>query len=253
MTGKAAEDVVIFTGNGTTHAIEKIIFSLGLQFPLPDQLRQDNEHLRPVVFTSSYEHHSNILPWRESVAEVVTIRYHPTTGVCINHLEEMLTRYSKRVLKIGAFSAASNVTGVLTDVDKLSVLLHRAGGIVIFDYATAAPYVKIDMNPVSTGEDAAYMYKDVIVFSGHKFIGGPGCPGVLVAKKRILRPQEMTPTTPGGGTVFYVTDDHHRYLSNREEREEGGTPYIIGDVKLGVLHIPRPCKLIYFANYSLNY
>jgi selenocysteine lyase/cysteine desulfurase len=151
-----------------------------------------------------------------------------------------LSFYKDRKIKIGSFSAASNVTGVLTAVDAVSVILHKAGALAIYDYATAAPYVKMDMNPVILGEDSSYVYKDAIIFSGHKFVGGPGCPGVLVVKKRLLPPSCDVPTMPGGGTVFYVTDDHHRYLSNREEREEGGTPNIIGDVKIGlVMHLKQ--------------
>eukprot|EP01034_Spumella_vulgaris_P024591 gene24590-30957_t len=222
VTGKAAEDVVIFTGNGTTAAAKKLIEAIGLHLPFPVN---SDESLRPIVFTSSYEHHSNLLPWRESVADVVTIAYSPVT-------------------------AASNVTGILTAVDSVSILLHLHGALALFDFATAAPYVHIDMNPTaltaSIGDNsilaqhAHLAYKDAIFFSGHKFLGGPGCPGVLVAKRRLMPQASDAPTTVGGGTVFYVTEEHHRYLSNREEREEGGTPQILGDVKLGLaMHLKQ--------------
>jgi selenocysteine lyase/cysteine desulfurase/tRNA(Ile)-lysidine synthase TilS/MesJ len=237
ISGRAAVDVVVFTGNGTTSAVDKLVHSLDLHLPLPDDVNAD---MIPVVFTSSYEHHSNLLPWRESVADVVTVRYSTLTGICLVDLQEKLQHYANRKIKIGAFSAASNVTGILTDVDAVSVAMHRAGGIVVFDYATAAPYVKIDMNPVIMGEDAQYAYKDAIFFSGHKFIGGPGSPGVLIAKKKLLAPTTLKPTVSGGGTVFYVTEHHHRYLSNRSEREEGGTPNIVGDIRLGlVVHLKQ--------------
>ena len=99
----------------------------------------------------------------------------------------------------------------------------------------------MDMNPVVLGEDSAYAYKDAIFFSGHKFVGGPGSPGVLVAKKRLMQPSTSTPVEPGGGTVFFVTDEHHRYLSNRMEREEGGTPNIVGDIRIGLLMHLKQC------------
>ena len=180
ITGKAAEDVVLFVGNGTTAAVNKLVDSLGLNIPLQNESP-------PVVFTSSYEHHSNLLPWRESVADVVTIAYHPVTGVCLKDLEKQLIKYKDRKsLKIGAFSAASNVTGLLTAVDEVSEFLHQQGALAFFDYATAAPYVKIDMNPVSFGESNYYnpqraklAYKDGIYFSGHKFVGGVGSPGLF--------------------------------------------------------------------------
>ena len=233
VTGRAAEDVVIFTGNGTTAAVTKLILSLGLHLPLPEGY--DPAVHRPIVFTSSYEHHSNLVSWRETVADVVAVKYSPATGVCLADLGRLLVVHAARRVKIGSFSAASNVTGVLTATNEVCAAMHRAGGWAFFDYATAAPYVKIDMNPVCVGDDAAVVHKDAVFFSGHKFIGGPGCPGVLVVKRNVLPAQTSLPTVPGGGTVFYVTEDHHRFLSNREEREEGGTPNILGDVKLGLV------------------
>jgi len=248
ITGRAAEDIVIFTGNGTTAAVNKLVLALGLHLQLPDEHKNDLAY-RPIVFTSSYEHHSNLLPWRESNADVVTIKYNHITGVCLNDLLEKLQIYHDRKVKIGSFSAASNVTGIMTDVNAVSILLHKAGGLVFFDYATAAPYVKMDMNPVIMGDDASYVYKDAIFFSGHKFIGGPGCPGVLIVKKKIMPLQDSLPTEPGGGTVFYVTEDQHRYLSNREEREEGGSPALIGDVKLGlVIHLKQQLNAQWIEN-----
>ena len=241
ISGKSAEDVVLFTGNGTTNAISKLIQSLGLHMMSHDAYSgDDNSKYKPVVFTSSYEHHSNLLPWREVFADIVTIKYSFETGVCIDSLKDALQTHKDRVIKIGTFSAASNVTGILTAVDAISAAMHRAGGIALFDYATAAPYVKMDMNPITYDEDAPYVYKDAIFFSGHKFVGGPGCPGVLAVKKKLLPSAQECPTVPGGGTVFYVTEDHHRYLYKKEEREEGGTPNILGDIKLGVvLHVKR--------------
>lgn len=234
--GRASEDVVLFVGNGTTGAIAKLIISLGLKLPLPFKCDPDID--QPVVFVSSYEHHSNLVSWRETVAEVVVVAYHPLTGVSILDLESKLQLYSRRKCKIGSFSAASNVTGVLTDVKKVSITMHKAQGLVFFDYATAAPYVKIEMNPSDNSEDCRHAYKDAIFFSGHKFIGGPGTSGVLVVKSRILPPRTGPPSEPGGGTVFYVADSHQRYLSNRIEREEAGTPNLIADVKLGlVMHL----------------
>ncbi len=235
VTGKAAEDVVIFTGNGTTAAVNKLVDALGLNLPIP---HNHDISKKPVVFVSSYEHHSNLLPWRESVADVVTIAYDAVTGVNLVDLDRQLLAHKDRLIKIGAFSAASNVTGVCTAVDDVSILLHQHHALAVFDYATAAPYVKIDMNPVLIGNPhSSLAYKDAIYFSGHKFLGGPGCPGVLVAKRKVMPQSNESPSSAsvGGGTVFYVTEQHHRYLSNREEREEGGTPYVLGDVKLGLV------------------
>ncbi|OWZ00908.1 hypothetical protein PHMEG_00027801 [Phytophthora megakarya] len=224
ITGRGAEDCVLFTGQGSTSAVVKLVQALGLQ-----QFGSE----RPVVFVGPFEHHSNLLPWRESGAEIVTIPENQQGQMDLQALETQLKANAARPLKIGAFSAASNLTGVLTDVDAVSALLHQHGALACWDYATCAPYVNIDMNPVVTDEQRRpFVYKDAVFISGHKFIGGPGSPGVLVVKKRLLT--NAVPTVPGGGTVFFVTENDHRYLSNRAEREEGGTPDILGSIRLGL-------------------
>lgn len=237
ITGKAAEDTVLFTGQGTTSAVNKLIDLLGLKCPFTSGLP---EAFIPVVFVSSYEHHSNLLPWRESVAIVVTIPYHPTTGVDLEALAQALTAHSAHRVLIGAFSAASNITGVLTDCDAICCLMHAHGGLAVFDYATAAPYITVDMNPPSTvggrpgAGGAGAVAKDAVFFSGHKFLGGPGASGCLIVKRALLPCKNEPPSSVGGGSVFFVTSSHHRYLSNREEREEAGTPALLADVKLAL-------------------
>ncbi|KAL3661679.1 hypothetical protein V7S43_013438 [Phytophthora oleae] len=229
ITGRGAEDCVLFTGQGSTSAVSKLVQALGLQ---QFSVNAPVDH-RPVVFVGPFEHHSNLLPWRESSAEVVTIPENALGLMDLEALEAQLVKYAARPLKVGAFSAASNLTGVLTDVDAVSALLHQHGALACWDYATCAPYVNIDMNPVVTDEARRpFVYKDAVFMSGHKFIGGPGSPGVLIVKKRLLT--NAVPTVPGGGTVFFVTENDHRYLSNRAEREEGGTPDILGSIRLGL-------------------
>jgi len=188
---------------------------------------------RVVVFVGPYEHHSNILPWRESGALVRVIPEAPTGGLDQTVLEKELKRWSAITLPppllIGAFSAASNVTGILEDTLGVTALLNQYGALSVWDYAAAAPYVPIDMNPMN---DSRYK-KSAIVFSPHKFVGGVSTPGVLLIKKRLL--QTRSPHRPGGGTVLYVTAKEHVYLSNFEEREEGGTPEIIGSIRCGLV------------------
>ena len=131
--------------------------------------------------------------------------------------------------------AASNVTGIIEAVDDVTVLLHRHDALACWDYATAAPHGPVDMNPPPTAAhpDWHLTAKDAVFISPHKFPGGPGTPGLLVIKKKLMR--NNTPSTPGGGTVFYVTDHAHRYLENLEEREEGGTPNILGAIRCGLV------------------
>ncbi len=228
----SAEDVVLFCGSGVTGAIDKLRLVLGLS-QAPDGGDLPPAHERPVVFVGPYEHHSNELPWRESIADVVPIREHPDGGVDVDDLEAQLERYADRPLKIGSFSAASNVTGIVTDADRVSVVLHRRGALSCWDYAAAGPYLAIDMNPRPDDPDARLAYKDAVFISPHKFVGGPETPGVLVAKRALFR--SRVPTVPSGGTILFVSPTRQSYHPDPEIREEGGTPAIVGSIRAGLV------------------
>jgi selenocysteine lyase/cysteine desulfurase len=227
------DDAVVFCGTGSTGAIDKLVRVLGLyrseRFPTPELPPQSC----PVVFVGPYEHHSNELPWRESVADVVTIQEDADGHVDLGHLEQELERHDDRPLKIGTFSAASNVTGIVTDVDAVSIVLHRHGALACWDYAAAGPYLPIDMNPRPERDDGELAYKDAVFLSPHKFPGGPGTPGVLVAKRALF--SNSVPTVPGGGTILFVSPKGQTYHPAPEIREEGGTPAIVESIRAGVV------------------
>jgi selenocysteine lyase/cysteine desulfurase len=220
--------VVIFTGAGSTGAIDKFVHILGLRIPAAlDDAYQLSAHIppqeRPVVFIGPFEHHSNELPWRESIADVVVIPEDVDGHLDRDQLEIELTKHHDRPLKIGSFSAASNVTGIRTDTGAISALLHEHGALSCWDFAAAAPYVDIEM---SAGLDAVFL-------SPHKFVGGPGTPGVLVVRRELLR--NRVPTVPGGGTVDYVNPTAHHYIADPAHREEGGTPAIVESIRAGLV------------------
>ncbi|MDX2475675.1 MAG: aminotransferase class V-fold PLP-dependent enzyme [Candidatus Krumholzibacteria bacterium] len=242
--GGDADDVVIFCGSGATGAINKLIDILNLRLPRDLEMKYGlSDHIpadeRPVVFIGPYEHHSNELPWRESIADVVTIPEDSDGRIDMGHLERELINYATRPLKIGSFSAASNVTGIVSDTAGLSRLLHSHDALAFWDFAAAAPYVKMDMNlPDGDGPHQGLTYKDAIFISPHKFVGGPGTPGVLVVKRKLIT--NTVPTVPGGGTVSYVSPEKHTYLEDIAHREEGGTPAIIEAIRAGlVFHLKR--------------
>jgi selenocysteine lyase/cysteine desulfurase len=229
------DTVVIFCGSGSTAAIDKLVGILGLR--LPSQL-DDRYHLsatipaeeRPVVFVGPFEHHSNELPWRESIADVVTIPEDADGHVDQTVLRAELDRYADRPLLIGSFSAASNVTGIVSDTYGIASLLHEYGALSLWDFAAAAPYVRIEMSPPGRPVSAR---KDAVFLSPHKFIGGPGTPGVLVVRRKLLT--NRVPVVAGGGTVAYVNPTDHRYLDDPAHREEGGTPAIVESIRAGLV------------------
>ncbi|HEY6033205.1 MAG TPA: aminotransferase class V-fold PLP-dependent enzyme, partial [Kofleriaceae bacterium] len=229
--GGGPDDLVIFCGSGATGAINKLIDVMNLRIPADLEARFQLEKQipadqRPVVFIGPFEHHSNELPWRESIADVVVIHEDADGHVDLAHLEEELRRYAARPLKIGSFSAASNVTGIASDTHAIAKLLHQYGALSFWDFAAAGPYVAIEM---SSGAES----KDAVFISPHKFIGGPQTPGVLVVKRAIV--VNTVPGCPGGGTVAYVNTEEHRYVQDPVTREEGGTPAIIESIRAGLV------------------
>jgi selenocysteine lyase/cysteine desulfurase len=234
--GGGDETVVIFCGSGSTAAVDKLIGILNLRIPADlDERYQLSSyipaHERPVVFIGPFEHHSNELPWRESICDVVTIPEDRDGHIDRAVLEQHLIDYADRPLRIGSFSAASNVTGIVTDTHRIADLLHRHGALSFWDCAAAAPYVDIEMTRAC--DEHPQCHKDAVFLSPHKFIGGPGTPGVLAVRRELLT--NRVPVVPGGGTVAYVNPLEHRYVEDPAHREEGGTPAIVESIRAGLV------------------
>ncbi len=234
--GMHDDDVVVFTGSGATGAINKLIACMGLR--IPDTLREQfgcadkiHSYARPLVIRSRMEHHSNDLPWRETIAVTEYVGYDKQGRIDWRELDKVLSsaRHRDRPLKIGTFSAASNVTGILANVDELARVMHAHNGYAFFDYAAAAPYVEIDMHPDPEDE----CRKDAVFISVHKFTGGPQTPGVLAANRALFRTH--APAEPGGGTVLYTSPWEYKYLEDVQSREEGGTPPIVQVIRAGLV------------------
>ena len=214
---------IVFSGTGSTGAIKRLQEVLGLSVPsnLRDRLVSNLDPLeRPVVYVGPYEHHSNEVSWRETIAEVIEIPLSPTGFIDFEVLHNALhdPRHAARP-RIGSFSAASNVTGLISDTRRIARMLHDVRAYACFDFAASAPYLPIDMKP---GCPDGY---DAIFISPHKFVGGPGSSGVLIFNEAMYR--ITTPSTPGGGTVDYVSSRIHHYVPDIEAREDAGTPGIV--------------------------
>ncbi|MBL8199535.1 MAG: aminotransferase class V-fold PLP-dependent enzyme [Chromatiales bacterium] len=239
---------IIASGTGATGAIDKLQQILGVALPPPtrravgellrefvgdDQFEKFQHFHRArqtVVFVGPYEHHSNEVTWRQGLATVVEVNMTPDGGVDLEHLEKLLQdpAYQGR-LRIGSFSAASNVTGMRSPVSAIARLLHAHGAYACFDYAASAPYVGIDMNP-DPGPEGGDPSIDAVFLSPHKFLGGPGSSGVLVFNERLYA-RDLPPSVGGGGTVDYVSPVDQDFIRDIEEREKAGTPGVLQTLK----------------------
>ena len=239
---------IITVGSGATGAIDKLQQIIGVALPPATRLLLGKllgnamgvekaglfkDYLlenQPVVFVGPYEHHSNEISWRENLATVIPVQLDADGGIDLGHLEELLQDPALQGRKrIGSFSAASNVTGMISPVHEIAVLLHRYDAIACFDYAASAPYVQVDMNPAD-GEYDGDASLDAIFISPHKFLGGPGSSGVLVFNQRLYH-RELPPTVSAGGTVDYVGTKNQDFITDIEEREKAGTPGVLQILK----------------------
>ena len=220
------DDVLIMAGNGMTGVVNKFQRILGLKIPENLQKYTDiPEEIRPVVFITHMEHHSNQTSWLETMAKVEVIPPCPKGLFCMDNLKELLEKHKDCPLKIASVTGGSNVTGIQTPCHEIAKVMHQHGGVCFVDYACAAPYIDIDMHPE---DDDAYL--DAVFFSPHKFLGGPGTSGVLAFNKKLYH--NMIPDCPGGGTVSWTNPwGEHKYFDNIEDREDGGTPGFLQTIK----------------------
>jgi selenocysteine lyase/cysteine desulfurase len=225
------DDVLLFCGSGMTGAVNKLQRILGLLVPerMADYVKKEalqiDEELRPIVFVTHMEHHSNHISWLETIATVEIINCDENGNVDLKCFGNLLEQFKYRKNKIAAITACSNVTGIQTPYHEIAKLIHAYGGLCFVDFACSAPYVDIDMHPEEKGA-----YLDAICFSPHKFLGGPGTSGVLIFNKKIYK--NKIPDQPGGGTVMYTNPWKTReYVTNIEQREDGGTPPFLQGIK----------------------
>lgn len=242
-------DNLIFCGSGMTAAIAKLQRILGLKIPerfhsylegsvsdrnyrkikkrskVLDEKYSFKEHHKPIVFVTHMEHHSNHTSWLETIADVKIIKHNENGEVCLDHFAKLLEKYKERTFKIASVTACSNVTGIESPYHEIAKMVHAYDGVCFADFAASAPYVDIDMHPE---EEGAHL--DAIFFSPHKFLGGPGTPGVLIFNEALYC--NKCPDIPGGGTVSFTSPWYtHDYISDIEVREDGGTPPFIQGIR----------------------
>ncbi len=233
------DDVIITAGFGMTAVVNKLQRMMGIRVPersqdftrgLPSRREEGTcDDDCPVVFVTHMEHHSNHISWLETIADVIMIPPGENNLVDTVLFEAEVLKYPDRKLKIGAFTAASNVSGIFPDYRELARIMHRNGGLAFVDYAASAPYVDIDMHPAGD----TYGSLDAVYFSPHKFLGGPGSSGVVVFNKALYH--NLVPDHPGGGTVNWTNRWNERsYVTDIEAREDGGTPGFLQAIRVAL-------------------
>ena len=222
-----SEDVLIMAGNGMTGVVNKFQRILGLR--IPENLKKYTDipdEIRPVIFITHMEHHSNQTSWLETICDVEIIPYNERGLVNVEKLKDLVKKYENRLMKIASVTACSNVTGIQPDYFRIAEIMHQNNGLCFVDFACSAPYVNIDMHP----KDRKEAYLDAVFFSPHKFLGGPGTSGVLVFNKNLYH--NMVPDNPGGGTVLWTNPwGEHKYFDDIEMREDGGTPGFLQTIR----------------------
>ncbi|WP_372795618.1 aminotransferase class V-fold PLP-dependent enzyme [Lutibacter sp.] len=225
----SAGDVLITDGTGMTGVVNKFQRILGIK--VAENLKEFTnvpDALKPIVFVTHMEHHSNQTSWLETIADVEIIPCQESGLICFESFEKLLVQYNDRPIKIASVTACSNVTGIRTEFHKIAKIIHQYGGLCFVDFACSAPYVEVNMHPKDPES-----YLDAIFFSPHKFLGGPGTSGVLIFNKKLYK--NIVPDNPGGGTVNYTNPWGNRdYIDDIETREDGGTPGFIQTIRIAL-------------------
>jgi selenocysteine lyase/cysteine desulfurase len=224
-----SDDVLITTGSGMTGVVNKFQRILGLKVSenLKDYTNIPDD-IRPIVFVSHMEHHSNQTSWLETIADVEVVPCDNKGLLCLKEFEKCIQKHEHRAIKIACITSCSNVTGIKTPYHEVAKMIHGYNGLCFVDFACCAPYVNINMHPENEDE-----YLDAIFFSPHKFLGGPGSAGVLIFNKSLYK--NTVPDNPGGGTVSYTNPwGQHDYFDDVETREDGGTPGFLQTIRVAL-------------------
>lgn len=175
-----------------------------------------------IVLTTRIEHHANDLSWRER-CNVVYAEVDEQGRVIYDDIERLLKEYDGKI-KYVSVTAASNVTGYVTDVHRVAKMAHQYGAKLVVDGAQIVAHRAFSMIGDTPEENV-----DFFVFSAHKMYSPYGG-GAVVGLTDVLN--EHMPQFYGGGAVNLVTDDTQFY-KQAPAVYEAGSPNYPGVVGLG--------------------
>jgi selenocysteine lyase/cysteine desulfurase len=204
-----------FAGSGATAGFNRMAASLSRGRPE-----------RGIVLISEMEHHSNDLPHRHHNAQVIHIpcmgEFERYGGLDMDRLRAIFEEHGENINYI-AVTGASNVTGAITPLGEVAALAHAVGAYLVVDASQMIAHAPVSMNDADI---------DILVFSGHK-IYAPGSPGAVIARKSLLN--AIKPAELGGGMVDDVYLEEFMPTATLPDREEAGTPNIVGGIVLGAV------------------
>lgn len=212
-----ADYTCIFLGSGSTSCFNRI-----------SKIFRDLKPDQNTVLISLMEHHSNDLPHRKHHDNVLHIPLEGE-GKHMGHLnmialEDLLQKYQGDVSYV-AVTAASNVTGIINPIHEIAQLAHAYGAYVVVDGSQI-----VARQSVNVGQNVPHSRNiDAFIFSGHK-VYAPGSPGVMVVRREVI--QDVVPTDVGGGMVNRVFRQSYEVSPKLPDREEAGTPNILGAITL---------------------
>lgn len=183
---------------------------------------------KDMVLATRIEHHANDLSWRER-CKVKYAEVDSKGRVKYNELEKILKKYNKKKkkkIKLVTITAASNVTGYVTDVHRVAKLAHKYGAKIVVDGAQIVSHRKFSMvgNIKDSSDDI-----DFFAFSAHKMYSPEGG-GAVVGLTSVLN--KHRPTFYGGGTIK-VVGDNWVYWKKAPEVYEAGSPDYLAVVGMG--------------------
>lgn len=205
-------------GFGSTAAIKLFQEIMGIYIsPITKKaLNLDISKLNlPFVAVSPYEHHSNEISYKNGLCEIyrTPLKDDYIDWESLNSTLTKVRNQDQNRQIILSFSAASNVTGIKTDLLKLRQISHKFNATIALDISSLVAYENVDCD-----------FFDVAFISSHKLLGGVGGCGLLAIRKNLCKFDE--PIFAGGGVIQYASRTSVRYFDDFERLMDAGTPPI---------------------------
>ncbi|CAA9487241.1 MAG: Cysteine desulfurase _ SufS [uncultured Solirubrobacteraceae bacterium] len=169
------------------------------------------------VVLTEMEHHSNLVPWQMTGAELLWVGLDTDGRLRLDELDEYLAAGG---VKAVAVTHVSNVVGTINPVAEICARARAAGAVSVVDGSQAVPQMPVDVVELGC---------DFYAWTGHKAYGPTGV-GVLQGRREAL--EALPPLIGGGHMIASVTKEGPRW-AEVPTRFEAGTSAIAEVIGLG--------------------